>query len=82
MGVDLIGREHGLIEVQVAAAGAPGCTAGAHMGYTANVIDRAIRIAASRRTVTAVIIPSDVQELDYSPPVHAFKMVPSSLDQT
>ena len=47
-----------------------------------NVIDRAIRIAGSRRTVTAVIIPSDVQELDYSPPMHAFKMVPSSLDQT
>ena len=34
------------------------------------------------RTVTAVIIPSDVQELEYSPPEHAFKMVPSSLDQT
>ena len=28
---------------------------------------------------TAVIIPSDVQELEYSPPTHAFKMVPSSL---
>ena len=47
-----------------------------------NVLDRAIRIAGSRRTVTAVIIPSDVQELDYTPPTHAFKMVPSSLDQT
>jgi pyruvate dehydrogenase (quinone) len=47
-----------------------------------NVLDRAIRIAGSRRTVTAVIIPSDVQELEYSPPPHAFKMVPSSLDQT
>src|SRR3954451_13557777 len=47
-----------------------------------NVLDRAIRIAASRRTVTAVIIPSDVQELEYSPPGHAFKMVPSSLDLT
>src|SRR3954467_9986772 len=45
-----------------------------------NVLDRALRIAASRRTVTAVIIPSDVQELDYTPPGHAFKMVPSSLD--
>src|ERR1700710_910054 len=30
-----------------------------------NVLDRAIRIAASERTVTAVIIPSDVQELEY-----------------
>src|SRR5678815_2909369 len=47
-----------------------------------NVLDRALRIAASQRTVTAVIIPSDVQELSYSPPEHAFKMVPSSLDHT
>ncbi|MFC0597387.1 thiamine pyrophosphate-requiring protein [Streptomyces palmae] len=44
-----------------------------------NVLDRAMRTAATRRTVTAVIIPADVQELDYSPPEHAFKMVPSSL---
>ncbi|TWD84557.1 pyruvate dehydrogenase (quinone) [Kribbella amoyensis] len=47
-----------------------------------NVLDRAIRIAASRRTVTALIIPSDLQELEYTPPSHAFKMVPSSLDLT
>ncbi|GAA2092954.1 thiamine pyrophosphate-requiring protein [Microlunatus panaciterrae] len=47
-----------------------------------NVLDRALRIASSQRTVTAVIIPSDVQELEYTPPEHAFKMVPSSLDQT
>ena len=47
-----------------------------------NVLDRALRIAAAERTVTAVIIPSDVQELEYTPPPHAFKMVPSSLDQT
>ncbi len=44
-----------------------------------NVIDRAIRIATSRRAPTAVIIPNDVQELEYAPPTHAFKMVPSSL---
>ncbi|GGV81659.1 thiamine pyrophosphate-requiring protein [Streptomyces griseoloalbus] len=44
-----------------------------------NLIDRAIRTAYARRTVTAVIIPADVQELDYSPPTHAFKMVPSSM---
>ncbi|MCN9243489.1 thiamine pyrophosphate-requiring protein [Streptomyces sp. RY43-2] len=44
-----------------------------------NVLDRAIRTALARRTVTAVIIPSDVQQLDYAPPEHAFKMVPSSL---
>jgi pyruvate dehydrogenase (quinone) len=47
-----------------------------------NVLDRALRIASSMRTVTAVIVPSDVQELEYEPPAHAFKMVPSSLDQT
>jgi len=44
-----------------------------------NVLDRAIRTALSRRSPTAIIIPSDVQELEYSPPTHAFKMVPSSL---
>ncbi|THA71211.1 thiamine pyrophosphate-requiring protein [Streptomyces sp. A0958] len=44
-----------------------------------NVIDRAMRTAYAKRTVTAVIIPADVQELGYTPPTHAFKMVPSSL---
>jgi pyruvate dehydrogenase (quinone) len=43
-----------------------------------NVLDRAIRVALAERAPTAVIIPSDVQELEYSPPTHAFKMVPSS----
>ena len=44
-----------------------------------NVLDRAMRVAYTQRTVTAVIIPADVQELDYTAPGHAFKMVPSSL---
>ncbi|MCK8677670.1 thiamine pyrophosphate-requiring protein [Streptomyces lichenis] len=44
-----------------------------------NLIDRAIRTAYARHSVTAVIIPADVQELDYTPPKHAFKMVPSSI---
>jgi pyruvate dehydrogenase (quinone) len=44
-----------------------------------NVLDRAMRIAMSERAPTAIIIPSDVQELPYEPPGHAFKMVPSSL---
>ncbi|MFE0382667.1 thiamine pyrophosphate-requiring protein [Streptomyces bungoensis] len=44
-----------------------------------NVLDRAIRTAFARRSPTALIIPADVQELDYSPPTHDFKMVPSSL---
>ncbi|WP_028639186.1 thiamine pyrophosphate-requiring protein [Nocardioides sp. URHA0032] len=44
-----------------------------------NVLDRAIRVAMARRAPTAIIIPNDVQELEYAPPEHAFKMVPSSL---
>jgi pyruvate dehydrogenase (quinone) len=44
-----------------------------------NVADRAIRIALAQRAPTAIIIPSDVQELEYSAPTHAFKMVPSSI---
>ncbi len=44
-----------------------------------NVLDRAIRTSLAERAPTAIIIPSDVQELDYSAPSHAFKMVPSSL---
>lgn len=47
-----------------------------------NVIDRAIRTAYARRAPTAIIIPGDVQELDYSPPTHEFKMVPSSLGRS
>jgi pyruvate dehydrogenase (quinone) len=41
-----------------------------------NVLDRAIRTAQAERAPTALIIPSDVQELTYSAPAHEFKMVP------
>jgi pyruvate dehydrogenase (quinone) len=41
-------------------------------------IDRAIRTALSRRAPTAIIIPSDLQDEEYSPPQHVFKQVPSS----
>ena len=44
-----------------------------------NLIDRAIRIAKTEQAPTAIIIPSDVFELPYEPPEHAFKQVPSSL---
>jgi pyruvate dehydrogenase (quinone) len=44
-----------------------------------NVLDRAIRTAMAERSPTGIIVPADVQELPYSPPEHAFKMVPSSL---
>jgi pyruvate dehydrogenase (quinone) len=47
-----------------------------------NVLDRAIRIAVTRRAPTAIVIPNDVQELEYAAPTHAFKMVPSSLEVT
>lgn len=46
------------------------------------VLDRAFRVAMSRRAPTALIIPNDVQELEYAAPQHAFKMVPSSLGIT
>ena len=43
-----------------------------------NAIDRAFRTALTRRAPTAIIVPSDLQTEDYSPPEHAFKQVPSS----
>jgi pyruvate dehydrogenase (quinone) len=43
-----------------------------------NALDRAIRTAESRRCPTALIIPSDLQTMPYSPPAHVFKQVPSS----
>jgi pyruvate dehydrogenase (quinone) len=33
-----------------------------------HLIDRAVRIAVSRRTVTAIILPNDLQEMDYAEP--------------
>jgi pyruvate dehydrogenase (quinone) len=44
-----------------------------------NLIDRAIRIALSEHAPTCVVVPSDVFDLGYEPPGHAFKQVPSSL---
>ncbi|WP_067903875.1 thiamine pyrophosphate-requiring protein [Nocardia vaccinii] len=43
-----------------------------------NALDRAFRIARTRRAPTAVIIPSDLQEERYEAPTHEFKQVPSS----
>jgi pyruvate dehydrogenase (quinone) len=37
----------------------------------AHLIDRAIRIAKSRRTVTAIIVPDDVAEMDHEDPPRA-----------
>jgi pyruvate dehydrogenase (quinone) len=36
-----------------------------------HVVDRAVRIALANRTVTAIIVPSDVQELPYEEPPRA-----------
>lgn len=44
-----------------------------------NLIDRAIRIALTERAPTALIFPSDVFDLPYEAPQHAFKQVPSSI---
>lgn len=44
-----------------------------------NLIDRAMRTAMANRTVTAIIVPADLQEEEYSAPEQAFKMVPSSM---
>ena len=44
-----------------------------------NLIDRAIRVAQAEHAPTCIIIPSDVFDLEYVAPVHAFKQVPSSV---
>ena len=45
-----------------------------------NVLDRAMRVSITSRTVTCIIVPADVQEMDaVERPPHEFKMVPSSL---
>src|SRR5438067_3976869 len=43
-----------------------------------NALDRAIRVAEAERAPTALIIPADLQEEQYTPPQHVFKHVPSS----
>jgi pyruvate dehydrogenase (quinone) len=43
------------------------------------LIDRAMRVAAATRSVTAIIVPNDVQELDYSEPPRAHGAVFSSV---
>ena len=44
-----------------------------------HAIDRAVRIARAERTVTCVIIPNDVQELDYQRPAHKHGTVHSGV---
>ncbi len=47
-----------------------------------HAIDRAVRIAASSRSVTCVIIPEDVQEADYEEPPRAHGSIYSSIGLT
>jgi pyruvate dehydrogenase (quinone) len=44
----------------------------------AHLVDRALRIAISQRTVTALIVPNDVQEMPYEEPPRAHGAVHSS----
>lgn len=44
-----------------------------------HLIDRAFRIAQAERTVTCIIIPNDVQELDYVEPERAHSTIHSSI---
>lgn len=44
-----------------------------------HLIDRAIRIALSERTVTCIIIPNDVQELNYEEPKRVHSSIHSSV---
>ena len=42
-------------------------------------VDRAVRIAAAERTVTCLIFPNDVQEMEAGEVPHAFKVSPGSV---
>lgn len=44
-----------------------------------NLIDRAARIALAERAVTCVILPKDLQETSYEPPVHKHDYVPGGV---
>ena len=47
-----------------------------------NLVDRAIRVALTEHAPTCIIFPSDVFDLPYEAPEHAFKQVPSSVGMT
>ncbi|MGH7581918.1 MAG: thiamine pyrophosphate-requiring protein [Gemmatimonadales bacterium] len=44
-----------------------------------HLVDRAVRIALSQRTVTCIILPGDVQELEYEAPPRAHETVHSGV---
>ena len=47
-----------------------------------HLIDRAIRIARINRTVTCIILPNDVQEMDYAEPPHLHGTVHTGMSYT
>jgi len=42
-----------------------------------HLVDRAFRIAQAERTVTCIIVPTDLQEVDYEEPAHAHSTIHS-----
>ncbi|OUJ71929.1 thiamine pyrophosphate-requiring protein [Hymenobacter crusticola] len=44
-----------------------------------HLVDRAVRIAQAERTVTCVIVPNDLQELDYQEPKHEHQTIHSGI---
>ncbi|WP_186011284.1 thiamine pyrophosphate-requiring protein [Burkholderia gladioli] len=51
-------------------------------GQVRHLVDRAVRTAIGARTVTALILPNDLQELDYAPPKRAHGTVHSGVGYT
>jgi pyruvate dehydrogenase (quinone) len=44
-------------------------------GQVKHLVDRAFRIAQSERTVTCIILPNDLQDEEYTPPLHKHSTV-------
>ncbi|WP_175849208.1 MULTISPECIES: thiamine pyrophosphate-requiring protein [Burkholderia cepacia complex] len=51
-------------------------------GQVRHLVDRAVRTALGARTVTALVLPNDLQELDYAPPKRAHGTVHSGVGYT
>ncbi|MBJ9689077.1 thiamine pyrophosphate-requiring protein [Burkholderia vietnamiensis] len=51
-------------------------------GQVRHLVDRAVRPALGARTVTALVLPNDLQELDYAPPKRAHGTVHSGVGYT
>lgn len=51
-------------------------------GQVRHLVDRAVRIALDARTVTALVLPNDLQSLDYAPPKRAHGTVHSGIGYT